>query len=299
MALIMAAVLAGTIPAQAAKIEVIEANAFYPEGPIMLGGKLYYAEMTADRVRVWDGKTTRTFWEQRGCGPTSIAPVARKRLLVTCHIAERIVLVSRKGKTVKAIDKDIRRKPIGDANDSIADGKGGAYFSSSGLFRPGAPATGAVYHYSARGRVTRVASGIRYSNGVVLTPDGKHLVVSAHLGRYLLSYPIRRGGRLGKPKVFASLETLLWGAPVAGPLAGPDGIAFDAKGNLFVAEYGAGRILVIGPKRHLAKVIPVPGRFVTNVTFAADGRTLYVTAPESNTKWPLKGKVLRIRHPLE
>lgn len=291
--------LAASVAARAAEIEVVDADAFYPEGPIVLDGRLYYAEMTADRVRVWDGTAIRTFWEQEGCGPTAIAPVARQRFLIACHIARRVALVSRDGKTVREIAIDARRKPIGNANDVIADGKGGAYFSSSGQFRPGAAATGAVYHYSARGRVRRVAEGIRYANGVVLTPDGKHLVVSAHLGRYLLRYPIGRGGRLGKPEVLASLESLLWGAPVAGPLAGPDGLAFDAKGNLFVAEYGAGRILVIGPDRRLAKVIAVPGRFVTNLAFADDGRTLYVTAPESNTDWPLKGKVLRIRRPLE
>ena len=148
-------------------------------------------------------------------------------------------------------------------------------------------------------RPRRVATGIHYANGVVVGPKQTHLYVSAHLARQVLRYRIAADGSLGNREIWLRLDKVVKPAPGAGPLAGPDGLAFDANGTLFLAEYGAGRVLAVGPDRRLRKVITVPERYVTSVEFGPRKRTLYITAPGDNVRWPYKGTVYRLRHPLE
>ncbi len=275
----------------------IEPSAHYPEGPLWHRGRLYYAEMTGERITVWDGRSMRRFWRRAGCGPTSIAP-ASGGFVVACHAERVLARVSAGGKTISIIAKDAHGRPIGNPNDSIADAKGGVYFTASGAFIASAPATGRVYYLPPLGPPREVAGNIGYANGIVLSPDRRTLYVSAHIGRQVLRFGIGPRGRLNRREVFVRLDRLAPAAKGADRLAGPDGLAFDKQGNLYIAEYGAGRILVVGPDRRLRKIIAVANRYVTNLEFGPRGKTLYVTAPASNEVWPYRGAVLRIDNPL-
>ena len=279
------------------RAEIIEPDARYPEGPLWHRGRLYFAEMSGERIAVWDGRSVRRFWQRPGCGPTSIA-YAPDGFIVACHAERVLARIGAGGRTISIIARDASGRPIGNPNDTIADGRGGVYFSTSGVFAVSAPATGRVYYLPPSGAPREVAGKIRYANGVVLSPDRRYLFVSAHLGRRVLRFEIGQKGRLGGRQVFVRLDRLAPAAKDADPLAGPDGLAFDRQGNLYIAEYGAGRILVVGPDRRLVKIITVRNRFVTNLVFGPRGKTLYVTAPASNEVWPYRGAILRIDDPL-
>src|SRR5438874_2555110 len=59
---------------------------------------------------------------------------------------------------------------------------------------------------------------------------------------------------------------------------GPDGMAFDAAGNLYVAHYNAERVDVFDPTDREVERIAVPGSGVTNVALGGrDGRDLVIT----------------------
>lgn len=279
--------------------KVLIRDAHYPEGPLWHGGALYFAEMLRDRIVVVRNGRARTFWQGQGCGPTSIAPLAWNRFLVTCHEGRQVITIGTDGYQRSSHRTDKSGKAVGNPNDSISDGRGGAYFSSSGVFAIDAPSSGRILHMSAERSIRVVALGIRYANGVVVTPDGKRLLVSEHLGRQVLSYAIQPDGTLADIKTHVELDKVA--PPVSGgsERAGPDGLAFDPAGNLYIAEYGAGRVLVIGPDRRLKRAIAIPALYVTNVTFDPTGSGLYVTAPETNRVWPLRGKVLRFAKPLD
>ena len=63
---------------------------------------------------------------------------------------------------------------------------------------------------------------------------------------------------------------------------GPDGMAVDAAGNLFVTTDSG--IEVFAPDGTPWGVIPVPPGWAANCTFGgADGRTLYITAEKGST----------------
>ncbi|MBK8992617.1 MAG: SMP-30/gluconolactonase/LRE family protein [Gammaproteobacteria bacterium] len=76
------------------------------------------------------------------------------------------------------------------------------------------------------GRARVVADGLRFPNGMVITPDGRTLIVAECTGYCLTAFDIRADGSLANRRVFAELPE---GAQ-------PDGIALDAEGAVWLAN---------------------------------------------------------------
>ena len=182
--------------------------ALYPEGPVFIGGALYYAEMTGDRVVKWDDAGRATFFEMKGCGPTSVSPFGDGKLAVTCHLGDAIAIVSAGGETLKVITTSIVGERLTLPNDSHTDRAGGVYFSSSGPFNIRAQPSGRVFHMKPDGSVALVAKGLWYSNGVFATKTGM-LYVSEHMGKKILRYRIAKDGSLTPLAPFADIAKLV------------------------------------------------------------------------------------------
>lgn len=64
-------------------------------------------------------------------------------------------------------------------------------------------------------------------------------------------------------------------------MRGPDGMAFSADGDLYVAVFGQGDVTVLGPDGSVRQRIRTKGRKPTNVAFGRPGdRRIYVTEDE-------------------
>lgn len=276
---------------------VINPNSPYPEGPLTDGGLLYYAEMGGDRVMRFDGAENGVVWSRQSCGPTSVTRAGEGALNVLCHREESLVRISLSGETVKVIDRDSDGLKFRTPNASVNDGKGGVYFSSSGTFGPDTKSEGAVLYLDRDDRLHRVAEGIHYANGVALSPDGGKLYVSEHLSRNVLVYDVAGDGTLSNRKVFVALDDLVGAEPERTWEVGPDGLAVDRGGNLFVAEYGGGRFLVIDPAGRLLTTVAVPERYITGLALQPDEARVFVTAPISRMI-PYNGTVASIVNPL-
>jgi sugar lactone lactonase YvrE len=276
---------------------VVNPAALYPEGPLADGDGFFYAEMGADRVMRWDGTSNRPVWSRPGCGPTSVAELGAD-LLVLCHIEAALVRISRTGVTLQVIDRDRNGWRFLTPNASISDGKGGVYLSSSGLFSPTAPAEGAVMYLDRAGTLTRLAEGIHYANGVALTADRTTLYVSEHLARRVLAYDVTADGSLTNRRVFVELDALDGPNPRRGWEVGPDGLAVDRAGNVYIAEYGAGRLLIVGPDARLKATIAVPERYVTAPALSPDEARIFITAPASLRDPSEAGKVYVVANPI-
>ncbi len=135
--------------------------------------------------------------------------------------------------------------------------------------------TGAVYAVAPDGSVRRVVMGLAFPNGIMVTPDGTTLIVAeTHTG-------LLRRYRLDAGRGYGELEPLATLRPANGPDAdgqgdaGPDGMAFGADGNLYVAHYNGGNVRVIGPDGTPVAALDTGGPTPTNVAFWGD--SLYVT----------------------
>ncbi len=291
-------VLAAAVPAAAAELTIVNPESAYPEGPSVVDGVLYYAEMGSDRVMRFDGGGNSVVWSREGCGPTSVVP-AGETLIVLCHREEVLARIDRDGELVEIIDHDREGRPFADPNAAVSDGRDGVYFSSSGVFGPGARATGAILHLDADGTLARVAENIRYANGVVLSPDGRTLFASEHLARRVLAFDVAADGSLSGRRVFVALDDLEGEDPGRSWELGPDGLAMDRDGNLIIAEYGAGHLLVVGPDAKLRATVPVPQDYVTSSALDADQTMLYITAPASLAAPDEAGAVYATPYPVE
>jgi gluconolactonase len=142
-------------------------------------------------------------------------------------------------------------RPLGRLNDLIADGSGGAYFTSGGL-----------YHASASGGVTVIAEGDLRTNGLMLSANGRVLYVTNDTE--VLAFDVGADGAARNRRVFAAL---------AGD-AGGDGIALDDEGRLYVTATTGVHVLA-EDGAHLG-LIPTPRRPITAAFAGPDKTWLYV-----------------------
>jgi gluconolactonase len=281
--------------ASAFQVQTINAHASYPEGPLWLHGILYYVEYGADRVMTWQHGRNRVLWTENGCGANGLVKTRRGNLLVACYDNNTLVEITTRGGLVRVLRHDSAGRPFHGPNDFTRDARGGIYFSNSGVYKASAPATGTVDYIAPDGAIGVVARHIHYSNGLAITPDGRSLLVAEMLSNRVLRYTIGRDGRLLHRRTFIRLGQI---APVRhlGRLDGPDGIKTDHRGRIYIAQNGAGRVLVVSPSgRRLLHTVTGLAPHVTNVALGATSGTLYITAVFDPNHAPYPGSVYRAR----
>ncbi len=122
------------------------------------------------------------------------------------------------------------------------------------------------------GQARILAEGILFANGCALDAEEKFVYVAETMGRCVIRYEIHDDGTVGRPEPYG---------PDFGPTGHPDGIAFDAAGNLWVTLVVMHGLGIITPDRKFHVVLHDPkGELVrrpTNITFGGpDLRTAYV-----------------------
>jgi gluconolactonase len=278
-----------------AGVNVIDAHARYPEGPLWDQGRLLYVEYAGDDIKLWNGKQSKVYWRKDHCGANALIHFRDDHILVACYDGNYLVELDAHGKEVRTISKDSSGKPFVGPNDFATDGHGGIYFSASGVYDVKAPITGAVLHLSADGQdIREVADTIHYSNGLTLSKDGQHLLVAEMLAGRILSFPIQANGTLGPRVVWARLQDLAPPTPHEDAYNGPDGLKLGSDGNYYIAQNGSGRVLVVNEQKKLVRIVNVPTPYVTNVGFGSNGSdTLYITGAFDPWKPPFPGAVYR------
>ena len=271
----------------------IDEEAFYPEGPTVVKGALYWAEMPMHRIRRYENGNTITMWTRPGCGPTSIKPDGRGGFWILCHLAHRVVRVNERFEQVVELENDGAGHDLVYPNDATSDERGQLYLTSSGVFDLRAPATGAVFFIDLNDHVTRLVSGLRYANGVHLDRKRSRLFIGEHLARRVHVAQLLHPGKIGPLKVFFDLNASAAVRSHEYPLAGPDGMLVRPDGRLLVAEYGSGRVLVLSAAGSLLKTIRVPMQFVTNFADWGEHGVVVVGAFE-NDALPMRGRVISL-----
>lgn len=288
--IMVAMVSAISCHANAVEYKVVNANAEFPEGPIVIDGNLYYVETGGDRVSVWDGTANKTVFYQKGCGANSVIGFEND-LLVACYFENAVVRITRDGKIVQKITKGNNGADIVGPNDFSADGKGGVYVTASGPWEPD-PIVGKVFHIDKDLNVKELASDISYANGILLSQDGSRLLVGEPeaAGR-IISFAVNPDGTLSDRRVFIRLVK---DDPGAGPDAYPDGFKWGPDGNLYIGEYSGGRVAVFSPTGKFIRAYDVPAKAVPNLTFSSDGKIMYLMTVDDKEKAPWRGKVLEV-----
>jgi gluconolactonase len=234
------------------------------------GGVLFAQEQT-DTIRKLapDGKEYTYVAQTRGAGSISLDTQGRlyaaertcteplNTFLAGCNELTMITILAPERRVLaKSFSNGAS---LGRVNDVMADGKGGAYFTSGG-----------AYYVSPTGAVSTVADQNIRSNGIMLSPDGRTLYVTNNTT--VLAFDVRADGSTSNRRDFGGLNGD----------DGGDGMAIDSEGRLYVT--GNLGVHVLSTRGEHLGMIPTPRRAITVAFSGADKRVLY--APQMGAVGP-------------
>ena len=124
--------------------------------------------------------------------------------------------------------------------------------------------------------IEKLDAGFQFINGIAFSAD-HYLYVNETITGMVYRYRWKDGKIVGPREGFGNVHD-----PSKAPaFKGPDGMAFDVNGRLYVAVYAQGDVTVLGKDGEVIERIPTPGNLPTNLCFGLPGRKkIYVTEYE-------------------
>jgi gluconolactonase len=162
---------------------------------------------------------------------------------------------------VSHVGSSVLTKP----NDLVFDKTGNLVFTCPGESRK--DPSGYVCVLTKHNEVKKITDQKYFPNGLAFTTDGKELVIAE-------TYQHRLWKGEWNSETAEWKNARVW-CNIGGPdgPGGPDGMAFDAQGNLYVAIYGIGKVKVVNPEGHIIREIDVPGKNPTNCAMDPSGKS--------------------------
>ncbi|HYA48763.1 MAG TPA: SMP-30/gluconolactonase/LRE family protein, partial [Burkholderiales bacterium] len=294
------------IPADA-KLELLVDGAkdgpglVFTEGPKWLNGRLYFSSMAFDQAWKGDPKRSTTVemapdgtyhYIQRGLLTNGLMPLPDGNLAVCDMFGHRLIEMTTSGRVVRTLASRYGGQSLDGPNDVVVDRRGGLYFTDPQFtpeakkFQPGR----SVFYLSPRGELVRVIEPNVFAmpNGLVLTPDGKTLLVNntydsetfwnvrTDKANFIWAYDVNPDGMLAGPRKFCELLLTPEVLDRRGRSTSADGMTIDAQGDLFVATYLG--LQIFDARGAFVGVVNAPV-FPVSCCFGGDDmKTLYLAA---------------------
>ncbi|MBV9775233.1 MAG: SMP-30/gluconolactonase/LRE family protein [Gemmatimonadetes bacterium] len=242
------------------------ARARLGEGPAWDGeaGVLWWVDIHNHRVHRFDPATGRDRAWEVGEVVVCAVPAAGGRVLLA--LRRGLALLDPVAGRLERTATILPERPGLRFNDGKCDPRGRFWVGSLSAQDGG----GALYRCDPDGSVREVERGLTMSNGLGWSPDARtfYLTDSPAKVIYAFDFDVEAGTLSGR-RVFADLTD---GDPV------PDGLAVDAEGCVWSAQWDGGCLLRFAPDGRRVERVPVPVRNPTSCAFGgSDGRDLYVT----------------------
>jgi len=211
---------------------------------------------------------------------------AEGRLVVADAGAGRLLRIAADGLSGEVLAERCDGARFNSINDVALDLDGNVYFTDPGGSSVRKP-VGSVYRYDIfTAKVSRLATGMAFPNGVGVTPDQKHLCVNESQRYRVLLWDLSPEGEVSNQRVLIDFPTETRGQIVGGA-CDPDGMIFDAAGRLYVAMWTGGVVNVVDVATgELVRQYGAGGSKVTNLHFH-DGY-LYTTVAAKEAVFRLK-----------
>jgi sugar lactone lactonase YvrE len=258
---------------------VLAEGIYFGEGPRWHEGRLWFSDFFAHAVKsvslTGDLRTEFEIDDQ----PSGLGWMPDGSMLIVSMKKRQVLRRTREGKS--AVHADLNSIATFHCNDMVVDAKGFAYVGNFGfdldaeLAARGVEsvlaqhATAKLACVSPTGAVSVAASDMHFPNGSVITPDGKTLIVGETFAGCLTAFDIGAEGKLSNRRVWASTMPRV-----------PDGIALDAKGNIWIANPIAPECALIAQGGEVVHVINTDQPCYACMLGGDDGRSLFMlTAP--------------------
>ena len=241
------------------------ADVTFPECPRWRGGRLWFSDFMARRVRTVTEDGTSEQVARVAEQPAGLGWLDDGRLLVVSMVDRRVLRLDPDG---LALHADLAGVATFHANDLLTDPAGNAYVGNYGYdLGGGAPARDAALALvRPEGRVEVVAEGLRFPNGMALSPDGGTLLVAETLGERISAFDVGADSTLGPQRTWAAL-----------PGRYPDGCCLDADGALWVAVPPEPRCVRLDHRGRVTDEVVTSRPCIACALGGTDGRTLFLT----------------------
>jgi gluconolactonase len=262
------------VVAPGAMVDLVQENFAFTEGPVGTAeGGVYFTDIRNNRVHYLDPAGKISVARENSNGANGLALTKDGELVMVEGAGKRVTKQGKDG-TISTLTEGTPGMPLMAPNDLIVDASGGVYFTDPGPFPPVPGRTAYVYYLPPSAKTPVVIDNqIPLPNGIVLTNDGKRLIVNDTRGTTVWIYDVQPDGKVTNKRSFATLRDI-----PAGELSGADGMAIDRDDRLYVTSVPG--VQVFDPKGQYLTTITVPRR-VANAAFAGPGKqTLYITARE-------------------
>jgi sugar lactone lactonase YvrE len=216
--------------------------------------------------------------------PSGLGWMPDGSLLVVSMLDHRVLRRSPNGEV--SVHAEVGEYCGGPLNDMVVDSRGRAYAGNFGFNVSGdaAPAPTNLVRVDPDASVTLAAEDLWTPNGMVITPDGRTLIVGESLGSRYTAFTVEDDGSLTDRRVWAQPEP----APEPGGYEemlarlrfGPDGCTLDADGHIWAADAAQPRCCRLAPDGQIVDEIPASdglGIFACMLG-GEDGRTLLMCA---------------------
>ena len=162
---------------------------------------------------------------------------------------------------ILAYDADGKSTVVADGfrgNDLVVRHDGNIYVTQPGW---DGKSPSQIWHIAPDGKKKVVDSGLKFSNGITLSPDQSLLYVADTKTHWVYSYQIQPDGRLAHKQKYFHLHE-----PDTADDAGADGLEVDRDGRLYVATRLGVQVCDQAGRVHC--IIPTPNGKISNLTFA-------------------------------
>jgi sugar lactone lactonase YvrE len=237
------------------------------ESPRWHDGRLWFSDMRTNELSAMDADGRREVIETIPGMPMGTGWLPDGRMLIVS---------SRDGKMLRrepdgslTVHADLTSLDAHPWSDMAVDGRGNAYVGTIGFDFPfGEPAPGSLALVTPDGTARLVADGLRFPNGIAVTPD-RTLIVAESYGSRLTAFDIAADGTLHGRRVWAEL---------AG--AAPDGICLDADGAVWYADVPNQHCVRVREGGEVLQTVKLDRGCFACVLGGQDRQTLYIVAAE-------------------
>ncbi len=265
------------------ELSTIAEGLSYLECPRWHRGCLYTSDFYNQRVVAFtaDGAmATVTKVEKQ---PAGIGWLPDGSMLVVSMKDRRVLRLEGNGTLVE--HADLSGLATWHCNDMVVDSQGRAYVGNFGfdLMSGADPAPAELIRVDPDGAATVAAKDLRFPNGMVITPDGRTLIVAETTGHRLTAFAIDPDGSLTNRRpwaVFGDTPTATdFGGLLAQIKTAPDGICLDAEGCVWFADALGNRVVRVREGDEIVAEISTGDLGVFACMLGGDdGRTLFLCA---------------------
>ncbi len=262
------------------KTEILAEGLRFPESPRWYEGALWFSDFFSQQVmRAELNGRVETVLELPDT-PSGLGWTPEGHLLVVSANARRLLRVE-DGDFVEVADlSGLADSPY---NDMVIDGQGRAYIGSMGFdfsdpHSP--PRTAPIVLVTPDGQAQIAAEGLAFPNGMVITPDGRTLIVGESYGGRLTAFTIETGGTLSNRRTWAQFDE--WGEfEMPADRINPDGMGLDAEEAVWVASPNTREVIRVREGGQITHRLGT-GAIPLACTLGGDDRcTLFILTTES------------------